>query len=97
MVALADSDNIWHTLGRLEEGLRRLEERLSSLEATMLENQRQTNTAILENQRRVDAALLDVRAGMRDLNQRIDRLFYTIIAVGGAMIVATFASRFVDS
>ena len=90
MVALADSDNIWHTLGRLEEGLRRLEERLSSLEATMLENQRQTNTAILENQRRTDTALLEV-------NRRIDRLFYTIIAVGGAMIVATFASRFVGS
>ena len=72
MVAQADSDNIWHTLGRLEEGLR-------GLEATMLENQRRT-----------DAALLEV-------NRRIDRLFYTIIAVGGAMIVATFASRFVGS
>ena len=86
MVALADSDNIWHTLGRLEEGLRSLEARLNSLEAT-----------VLENQRRVDAALLDVRAGMRDVNRRIDRLFYTIIAVGGAVIVATFASRFVGS
>ena len=79
MVAQADSDNIWHTLGRLEEGSRRLEQRLSSLE-----------TAMLENQRRTDAALLEV-------NRRIDRLFYTIIAVGGAMIVATFASRFVGS
>ena len=79
MVAQADSDNIWHTLGRLEEGLRRLEEPLSSLE-----------TAMLENQSRTDAALLEV-------NRRIDRLFYTIIAVGGAMIVATFASRFVGS
>ena len=90
MVAQADSDNIWHTLGRLEEGLRRLEERLSSLEATVLENQRQTNTAILETQRRTDAALLEV-------NRRIDRLFYTIIAVGGAVVVATLASRFIGS
>ena len=79
MVAQADSDNIWHTLGRLEEGLCRLEERLSSLE-----------TAMLENQRRTDSALLEV-------NRRIDRLFYTVIAVGGAVIVATFASRFVGS
>ncbi len=79
MVAQADSDNIWYTLGRLEEGLRRLEERLSSLEATVLENQRQTNTALLE------------------VNRRIDRLFYTIIAVGGAVVVATFASRFIGS
>ncbi len=90
MVALADSDNIWHTLGRLEEGLRRLEERLSSLEATMLENQRQTNTAILENQRRTDTALLEV-------NRRIDRLFYAVIAIGGALLVATLVGRFVGS
>ena len=79
MVALADSDNIWHTLGRLEEGLRRLEERLSSLEATMLENQRRTDTALLE------------------VNRRIDRLFYAVIAIGGALLVATLVGRFVGS
>ncbi len=79
MVALADSDNIWHTLGRLEEGLRRLEERLGSLEATMLENQRRTDTALLE------------------VNRRIDRLFYAVIAIGGALLVATLVGRFVGS
>ena len=79
MVALADSDNIWHTLGRLEEGLRRLEERLSSLEATMLENQRRTDTALLE------------------VNRRIDRLFYAVIAIGGALLVATLVGSFVGS
>lgn len=54
MVAQADSDNIWHTLGRLEEGQRRLEEGQRRLEAAMLENQRRVDAALLEMNRRID-------------------------------------------
>ena len=49
-----------------------------------------TADALLEGQR-------DLREGQRDLNRRMDRLFDTILGIGGAIIVAVFASRFVGS
>jgi hypothetical protein len=84
MVTQTDSDNIWYILGRLEEGQRRLEE-----------GQRRLEAAMVENQRRTDAALLDIQAGLRDVNRRVDRLYYVILGMGAAVIAATFASRFV--
>ena len=90
MATQTEIDNIWHTLGRLEEGQRGLDEGQRRLEAT-----------ILENQRRTDAVLIDLQAGLRDVNQRvdrldgrIDRLFYAIIGMGGALLVATIASNY---
>ncbi len=45
------------------------------------------------------AALLEgqgeIKAELREVNRRIDRLFYAILAVGGALFVAVFASRFI--
>jgi N-formylglutamate amidohydrolase len=49
---------------------------------------------MVENQRRTDAALLDIQAGLRDVNRRVDRLYYVILGMGAAVIAATFASRF---
>ncbi len=49
-----------------------------------------TADALLEGQR-------ELREGQRDLNRRMDRLFYTILGIGGAIIVAVFASRFIGS
>ena len=97
MIAQAESDNIWRTLGRLEEGQHRMEEGQRRLEAALEENQCRFETRLEENQRQTDAALLDLRVGLRDVNRRVDRLFFAIIAIGGTMIVATFASRFVGT
>ena len=83
MVIQTDSDNIWHTLGRLEEGQRGLDE-----------GQRRLEVALLENQRRTDAALVDLQSGLRDVNRRVDRLFYAIIAIGGALLVETLVGQF---
>jgi hypothetical protein len=49
-------------------------------------------TALLEGQGEIKAAL---DAGLREANRHIDRLFYAILAVGGALFVAVFASRFI--
>ena len=49
-----------------------------------------TADALLEGQR-------ELREGQRDLNRRMDRLFYTTLGIGGAIIVAVFASRFTGS
>jgi plasmid stabilization system protein ParE len=53
-----------------------------------------TAAALLEGQRELRS---DLDLGLREVNRRIDRLFYTILAFGGAIIVAVFASRFVGS
>ena len=37
----------------------------------------------------------ELREDMRELNRRMDRMFYTILAVGGALFVAIFASNFI--
>ena len=49
-----------------------------------------TSNAILEGQQ-------DLREGQHELNRRIDRLFYTILGVGGAIIVAVLASNFIGN
>ncbi len=37
----------------------------------------------------------EIRDDLREVNRRIDRLFYAVLAVGGALFVAIFASQFV--
>ena len=37
----------------------------------------------------------EFKVDLREVNRRIDRMFYTILGVGGALVVAMFASRFV--
>ena len=45
-------------------------------------------SALLEGQR-------EIKASLQAVNQHVDRLFYTILAVGGGVIVAVIASRFI--
>ena len=51
-----------------------------------------TANALLEGQRRQENR---VDTGFQEMNRRIDRLFYTILGIGGALVVAVFASRFI--
>ena len=44
--------------------------------------------ALLEGQR-------EIKFSLQAVNQRVDRLFYTIPAAGGGVIVAVIASRFI--
>lgn len=56
-----------------------------------------TADALLEGQRELREGQRDLREGQRDLNRRMDRLFYTILGVGGAIIVAVLASNFIGN
>lgn len=53
-----------------------------------------TANALLEGQRRQENR---IDTGFQEVNRRIDRLFYTVLGIGGAIVVAVFASRFVGS
>ncbi len=35
----------------------------------------------------------DLRDGFREVNRRVDRLFYAMLGIGGALLVAIIASR----
>ena len=37
-----------------------------------------------------------LEAGLSEANRSIDRVFYTILAVGGALLVAVFAARLLE-
>ena len=37
----------------------------------------------------------DLGDGLREVDHRVDRLFYAILAVGGGLFVAIFASRLI--
>ena len=75
-----DTGTLWRTIGRLEGDT-----------AALKEGQRE----IQANQRDLQAGIRDLQAGLRDVNRRVDRLFYAILAVGGALLAAFFASRFI--
>ena len=49
-----------------------------------------TTNALLEGQQ-------ELKLGQHELNGRIDRMFYAMLGVGGALLVAVFASRFIGS
>ena len=83
MVALADSDNIWHTLGRLEEGQRQLESSVADLREELRGGVRDVNGRIDQVNERID-----------QVSGRIDRLFYAIVGIGGAIVVAIVASNY---
>jgi hypothetical protein len=44
---------------------------------------------------RLEGDTAALKEDQREMNRHVDRLFYTILAVGGALLVATFASRFI--
>ncbi len=59
--------------------------RLEGAEVARIEG---ATAALLEGQR-------EIKAGLQALTQHLDRLFYTILAVGGAVIAAVVATRFI--
>ena len=55
--------------------------------------------ALLEGQRELQAGLQDVRSEMRsgfqDVHRRIDRLYFAVIGIGGALVAAVIVNSFV--
>lgn len=72
--------------GELRHTLGRVEGRVESL----AEGQRD----LREEQRQ---SMEETRSGFAEVNRRIDRLFYAILAVGSAFIAALLADRFISA
>ena len=39
----------------------------------------------------------ETRSGFAEVNRRIDRLFYAILAIGGGLVAAVLADRFISA
>ena len=72
--------------GELRHTLRRMEGRVESL----AEGQRD----VREEQRQ---SREETRNGFAEMNRRIDRLFYAILAIGGGIVAAVLADRFISA
>ena len=84
----SDYAELWRAIGRLEGTLNSL----VTGQRELRDGQEQLRAEIQSSQQQLRA---EIQAGLREVNPWVDRLFYTILAFGGAMIVAVFASRFV--
>ena len=105
-----DAAEVWRAIGRLEgataallEGQREikagLEETNRRLDEGLQEANRRLDEGLQETNRRLDEGLQETNRrsdeGLRETNRRIDRLLYANIAIGGALFVAIFVSRFI--
>ena len=73
---------------RLNARITEVEERLGS-RMTALENNMNARMTALES--RLDAGLAELRAAHERTNSRIDKQFYTLVGIGGALLVGMAA------
>ena len=69
-----DASEVMRVLGRIEEAVHQMGQRLDRIEG----DQRETNRRVDETKHRIDE-------NQRETNRRIERLIFTTIAVGVAM------------
>ena len=79
-----DAAEVWRAIGRVEGDT-----------AALLEDQREIKAGLEATNRRLDEGLREVKIGLEATNRRVDRIFYAILAVGGALPVAVLANRII--
>ena len=91
--------DMWRAIGRLEGATGALLEGQREIKAGLEETQREFRSALEETRRELRTSLeenqREFRSALDTTNQRIDRLFYAMIAVGGALVATVLASRFI--
>ncbi len=85
-----DAAEVWRAIGRLESDTSTLKDGQSEIKADFQQGQSEIKADFQQGQS-------ELREDMRELNRRMDRMFYTILAVGGALFVAIFASNFIGN
>lgn len=74
-----ESQNLWEAIGGLKANVQRLLEGQKKLE-DRLEN------GLAETKRGLENGLAETKRGLDETNRKFDRLLYTVIGVGGAII-----------
>jgi hypothetical protein len=97
--APSEYGELWRAIGRLEgtaaallEGQRELKEGQQELRAEIQASQQELRAEFQTGQQQQGA---EFQSGLQEVNRRVDRLFFAMLGIGGALLVATFASRFI--
>ena len=95
----SELSRIWRAIGVLQGTV-----------ATLVEGQRQLmegQRQLMEGQERLKEELraenrasqqelrLEFKADLREVHRRMDRMFFAFVAIGGALLVSVYASRFI--
>ena len=85
---VVDAAEIWRAIGRLEGAT-----------AALLEGQRELQAGLQDVRSEMSSGLQDVRfemrSGFQDVHRRIDRLYFAVIGIGGALVAAVIVNSFV--
>ena len=87
--------DMWRAIGRLEGATTALLEGQREIKASLHEQQQEMRSGLHEMRPTLHEQRQEFRAGLEALTQRLDRLFYLILAGGGAVVATVIASRFI--
>ncbi len=93
MATDAGADNL--AIARLVADIAALKEGQQEIKDGLAEVNRRLDTGLREARVDLDTGLRGVRVdldeGLRETNRRIDRLFYAVLAIGGALLATAIA------
>ena len=81
---VVDAAEIWRAIGRLEGDT-----------AALLEGQRELQVGLQDVCSEIREVRSEMRSDFRDVYRRIDRLFFAVLGIGGALVVAVVVNSFV--
>ena len=81
---VVDAAEIWRAIGRLEGDT-----------AALLEGQRELQVGLQDVRSEIREVRSEMRSDFRDVYRRIDRLFFAVLGIGGALVVAVAVNSFV--
>jgi hypothetical protein len=81
---VVDAAEIWRAIGRLEGDT-----------AALLEGQRELQAGLQDVCSEIREVRSEMRSDFRDVYRRIDRLFFAVLGIGGALVVAVVVNSFV--
>jgi hypothetical protein len=81
---VVDAAEIWRAIGRLEGDT-----------AALLEGQRELQAGLQDVCSEMREVRSEMRSDFRDVYRRIDRLFFAVLGIGGALVVAVVVNSFV--
>ena len=73
---VVDAAEIWRAIGRLEGDT-----------AALLEGQRELQVGLQDVRSEIREVRSEMRSDFRDVYRRIDRLFFAVLGIGGALVV----------
>ena len=96
---VVDAAEIWRAIGRLEGATAALLEGQRELQAGLQDVRSEMSSGLQDVRSEMSSGLQDVRSEMRsgfqDVHRRIDRLYFAVIGIGGALVAAVIVNSFV--